>query len=59
MRSPQESGSMLVQYVMELERRLVVTGHTSIVLYLCRVLIVNFVANQSCRLEDMFVWYSS
>ena len=38
---------------------MVVTGYTSTILYSRRVVVVNFVANRSCKMEDTLDWCSS
>ena len=42
----------MVWSVVEFEFMVVVIGYTSTFLYLCRVAVVNFVADWSCKMED-------
>ena len=54
MRDPRESSPMSVGFVVALDCRIVVAGHTSTVLCLRRV-----VADRCCMFKDMSYHYSS
>ena len=49
----------MVHLVVELDCMMAVTGYISIVLYSRRVAVANFVAEWSCKMEDMLDRYSS
>ena len=52
-RSHPELDLKMVRSVVELDCMMAVTGYTSTVLCSRRVAVVNFVADQSCKIEDM------